>query len=283
MLFRSRLTAVTGLAAAGVFFSQAQASILSFSDLSASAVNAGSYSLDTGYVGTGAHSGTNDHNYATSVFTYSVITTVPTDKTSGLALDYTRTTTSYIETRTDYKQDRAQVAVTTTGSTIGAGKSLMITGKITSTIDTNFSFTMAASGNYASTAIPGIGDIPNGSVAFFTGPDTSSLNAPGSEATTYYAATADFSSQAQSSFQMKAGVAVKFAVLVYSSSASLTNLNINGFSGGYAYTYQDTPHLSSYDTLVGAHLLSPIPEPESWAMMLAGLLGVGFVARRRQS
>jgi hypothetical protein len=34
---------------------------------------------------------------------------------------------------------------------------------------------------------------------------------------------------------------------------------------------------------VGSHLLSPTPEPETWAMMFAGLLGVGFVARRRQS
>lgn len=29
--------------------------------------------------------------------------------------------------------------------------------------------------------------------------------------------------------------------------------------------------------------LSPVPEAQTWAMLLAGLLGVGFMARRRQA
>ena len=73
-----------------------------------------------------------------------------------------------------------------------------------------------------------------------------------------------------------------FNALVYSSDASLTVFGINGSTSLYDSKTEDQVISSTVDTLVGAHIV-PVPEPESYAMMLAGLGLVGAVAKRRKS
>jgi hypothetical protein len=70
-----------------------------------------------------------------------------------------------------------------------------------------------------------------------------------------------------------------------------TNLTVSEAAGGGTYAfvlgYNDSAgarHLGDWDDMViGANLVaaSPVPEPEIYAMMLAGLGLMGFVARRR--
>lgn len=52
----------------------------------------------------------------------------------------------------------------------------------------------------------------------------------------------------------------------------------NNFSGSYRGTLYFTPGVLDTTSLTAA----PVPEPESYAMMLAGLGALGFLARRRQ-
>ena len=59
-------------------------------------------------------------------------------------------------------------------------------------------------------------------------------------------------------------------------------------SGHFSWTYTLAADQAAYYTLSGsaiasAELAAPIPEPETYALMLLGLAGVGAVARRRRS
>jgi hypothetical protein len=49
---------------------------------------------------------------------------------------------------------------------------------------------------------------------------------------------------------------------------------------GYSFTSNLTADTDIYRITFSA---APVPEPETYALMLAGLLGVGFMARRRRS
>lgn len=52
-------------------------------------------------------------------------------------------------------------------------------------------------------------------------------------------------------------------------------------SGIYAFAHEDwTDH--DYNDFVVTLKVSPVPEPETYAMMLVGLAGIGFVARKKK-
>jgi hypothetical protein len=53
-------------------------------------------------------------------------------------------------------------------------------------------------------------------------------------------------------------------------------------AGGFGYTFTDTANsqLSSSGTIVAT--ISAVPEPSTWAMMILGFCGLGFMAYRRK-
>jgi hypothetical protein len=62
----------------------------------------------------------------------------------------------------------------------------------------------------------------------------------------------------------------------------IVSIDINGASTG-ANTSFSVLTTAAYGERFGGVAISPVPEPESLAMMLAGLGLVGFIARRRKN
>ena len=59
-----------------------------------------------------------------------------------------------------------------------------------------------------------------------------------------------------------------------------TDINTTGWNAKVGVGYANATGMGPYG--ITAQLTSPIPEPETYAMLLAGLGLMGFVARRRQ-
>jgi len=56
----------------------------------------------------------------------------------------------------------------------------------------------------------------------------------------------------------------------------------NGLTTGAGYTF-DSQLAANSDVYRISFSAVPVPEPQTYALMLAGLLGLGWLARRRQA
>jgi hypothetical protein len=134
-------------------------------------------------------------------------------------------------------------------------------------IDTdNYTFSLASGTLVNKTAIPNVTSI--------FGP----VNAAGNLSFTFTDTT---TSGSVSNGQQGAGV-LSYVILGSGTVAAFTPYTMGnaydlvlGFNDGLQVD-------GDYDDLVVGLRLSPIPEPESYALMLAGLGAIGFMARRRQ-
>jgi len=65
---------------------------------------------------------------------------------------------------------------------------------------------------------------------------------------------------------------------------TVTGVEGNGllqFTGSYTDISFYTPHYENYYGATVGAMTAAVPEPETWALMLVGLAGLGFAARRR--
>lgn len=216
------------------------------------------------------------------------VVTAPTTTTAGLAYNYsTDTTTSTWDLQTwDY--DSLSIGVASNGANQTGGKWISLTGSVQSSIDTTLSFNLAASGNFTAIETP-LGSAAPLLASFYFGdtqPSLSSLSSTTSaslESLSYYSYTSSYST---ASFNLLAGVSQNFVAYVYApTDVSVSSFNL--YADTSNYNLEVTPQTQIYvgpKTLIGATVLAPIPEPETYAMMLAGLgLVAGASARRNRA
>jgi len=233
----------------------------------------------------------NHLNYTTTVtpaFTTEEVT-APTTTTAGLAYNYQTDTTVNSWNLQTWKYDTLSIGVASDGTNQSGGKWIELTGSVQSSIDTALSFTLSASGNFTAINTPLGSAAPLLASFYFGNSQPSSLSSSLSSSTntsieslSYYAYSTSYST---ASFNLLAGVSQEFVAYVYAP----TDVSVSNF-GLYArtsdYDLVNTPKSQTYvgpKTLISASVLAPVPEPETYAMMLAGLGLVGAVTRRNRA
>lgn len=284
------ITRALALGALGMLATGAYASspILSVANVVTNSSNVGGIAQITygPSIYTGAYSNNYNNYTSTTVSDFSTeVVTVPTTTTAGMALNYqTDTTTNTWDLHT-WNHDSLSIDVASNGTNQSGGKWISLTGSVQSSIDTTLSFYLNASGNFTSIATP-LGSAAPLLASFYFGdsqPSLSSLSSVTSaslESLSYYSYTSSYST---ASFNLLAGVSQDFVAYVYApTDVSVSSFNLDAYTSNYnfAVTPQTQIHVGP-KTLIGASILAPIPEPETYAMMLAGLGLVGAMIRRR--
>lgn len=267
----------------------ATAPILSVANVLTDSSNLGSGALvNTSGPAVYSHSDYWNHlNYTTTVtpaFTTEEVT-APTTTSAGLAYNYQTDTTVNSWNLQTWKYDTLSVGVASDGTNQSGGKWIELTGSVQSSVDTTLSFNLSASGNFTAINTPFGSAAPLLASFYFGNSQPSSLSSSTNtsiESLSYYAYSSSYST---ASFNLLAGISQDFVAYVYAP----TDVSVNNFSL-YArtsdYDLVNTPQSQTYvgpKTLIGASVLAPVPEPETYAMFLAGLGLVGAVTRRNRA
>lgn len=225
-------------------------------------------------------------NYTTSLSTEltSEVIAPPTTSVAGLAYDYKTITTTKTWQDTTWKTDNLSIYVNSDGTNQSGGKWISLTGSVKSTIDTSLSFYLSASGSFTATATPFGPAAPLLASFYFGAAPPTSLSATTStniESSSYSSYTSSYSSP---TFSLLSNVAQSFSAYVYApTDVSVSDFHLSALTNGYDFVTTDEINISiGPKTLIGARVLAPIPEPESYAMLLAGLGVIGSIVRRRK-
>ncbi|MDP1927537.1 MAG: PEP-CTERM sorting domain-containing protein [Thiobacillus sp.] len=215
----------------------------------------------------------------------SEVQTAPTTSTAGLAYDYATvtTTSSWVDYR--WKNDYLSVDVTSNGVNQIGNKWISLTGSVQSTIDTTLSFYLSAHGSFTAAQGPfGSAIAPLLASFYFGDAQPVALSATTNTNLDSLGYSTYSSSYSTASFNLLGGVAQNFVAYVYApTDASISNFNLDARTSDYdLVTTPVTQTNIGVKTLIGAHTLAPIPEPETYGMMLAGLGLIGFMVSRRR-
>ena len=231
----------------------------------------------------------NQIDYTQTVKLTSEVQIPATSTKPGLAYDFSTTTTAYTDYYSSYYKDSAYLSATGSDN-IAGNKYLIISGTITSSVNTNISFSMGARGSFVATSAGfGQSSAPQLSSFYFatgSNPLTSvnPFTSVSGQSTYSDLASLSYSVVGGQSLALAAGVSQTFYAAVFAPSAvSISDFHLGINSDIFATI--DTPHTPrSYDvkTLIGSHII-PVPEPETYAMLLAGLGLMGAIARRRKA
>lgn len=261
--------------------------ILSVSNVATSSSNIGAGATTTTSGPTvSSYANWSDTPYSTTTSTAfsSEVQTAPTTTTAGLVYDYETVTTTKSWDHQTWQYDYLSIGVTSDGTNQFGGKWISLSGSVQSSISTSLSFNLSASGNFTAAQTPFGPTAPLLASFYFgsTQPTPLSANTYSNlEQLNYDTYSTSYST---TTFNLLAGVAQSFVAYVYAP----TDVSIGTFqlSAGTAnYDFVSTPQAVSNigsKTLIGARTLAPIPEPESYAMLLAGLGMIASIARRRK-
>jgi hypothetical protein len=68
----------------------------------------------------------------------------------------------------------------------------------------------------------------------------------------------------------------------YSSGSPYGSVHLYSYGFGYLDTYQDDAWSRTYASNLSIERISPVPEPSTWAMMILGFTGIGYMTYRRR-
>ncbi|MFZ2974069.1 MAG: PEP-CTERM sorting domain-containing protein [Ferribacterium limneticum] len=275
-----------GMLATGAHASVASP-ILSVSNVvtSSSNLGAGATTTTSGPTVTSYANGSNTpYSTTTSSAFTSEVQTAPTATTAGLVYDYETVTTTKSWDHQTWKNDYLSIGVTSDGTNQSGGKWISLTGSVQSSIATSLSFNLSASGNFTAAQTPFGATAPLLASFYFGGALPTPLSAntySDLEQLSYDTYSTSYSTM---TFNLLAGVAQNFVAYVYAPtdvSVDTFQLSANTDNYDFVSTSQSLVNIGP-KTLIGAQTLAPIPEPASYAMLLAGVGIIGLMARRRK-
>jgi len=220
---------------------------------------------------------------STSTTTFeSVVQVAPTATSSGLA--YVYEVTSVTQTRTDTlaSMDSFSWNQALTGNTTG-NEFLTLSVTLTSTQALDATLSLYGIGTYTAVASPFGTSVPALPSYYYRLAGASTWTLLGSSNFTT-PGTASFTGGETTQLSLGAGVATTFEIGVFAgSNVDLSDVGLNLWTDYYG-THSETVDTGTTTTkaLVGAELLAPVPEPQTYALILAGLLFVGLRMRGRQ-
>lgn len=212
---------------------------------------------------------------------FRAVTTAATAGKEGKIDIYKDVTTTTTTKNYSYSQDQATLRASGDSSNFASGQWIKLSGSITASEDTSLGYSLFASGNYQSTAIPGIGDVNPAWPSLFL--NTGSGDNKVGYTTTYTTPTSYSLYGDGSSLSLKAGTTTTLSALIYTLgdvSIGDFGLNLWGSTYGASESLNTTKLVTS--TLFKTEVLPalPVPEPETYAMLMVGLL---LLAARRFS
>ena len=215
----------------------------------------------------------------------SVVITAPTETTTGLQANYltpTITTTFNVDTS---NYDDLNLFVTSNGTNQLGSKYIDLRGSLLSSIDTTLSFRLSASGEFTLTTTEFGTTSPQLASFFFGGAaltNVASTTTTDLDELTYdlYNVTYD-----TTTVNLLAGQAKSFRAVVFApNDVSVNSFELNAFTSNYnPATTTNVTSVIGDRFFINNSVIPTIPEPETYAMLVAGLGVMGFMARRRKN
>jgi hypothetical protein len=261
--------------------------VTSFELVSTVASNIGADVSSSQQFGTHSYGYTDIRNVQSYDSPRSVIQPPPGIGTPGLALDYIDHISSYDLYYFVEKAESGYVTMTASDAqpiNFSGGKYLQVTGHLNATQDTDVNFNVHANGSYLPTTTPvgpGVPALPT----FYLSVNGTSITSPFTDISTDPGDTpSSYSLFAQtSSVSLLANTPFSFTAMLYAGdNVSLHDFDLQFSTSYYGLTTAVTPQSNTTSELVGAHLLAPVPEPETYAMLLGGLALLGCLCRRQR-
>jgi hypothetical protein len=271
------------LAATGWTATQAATLTTTFATPSTSGVSvAGTPSISTS---TYEWTNTTAINTVVSHSTIKEVAIAPTATTAGLAYVYDVATTTRTLEQITYKEDYVGWNATLDGNTSG-NEYLTLSGSFSSSLGTSLSLYLGAMGSYTGASSPfgsATPALPSYFLSLDGGASWTSLDSYNSSSPTN-GSTGSFAGSGATTLTLSAGTPLSFMVAIFAGSGvDLASVSLSAYTQPYDTATQTVSEvLGTSKTMVAAELLSPIPEPDSYALMLAGLMAVGLRLRHRQ-
>lgn len=198
----------------------------------------------------------------------------PTATSAGQAYVYEVTTVSTKRTDTVGSLDGFSWSQNLTGNTLG-NEFVTFSGTLNATQAINAQLSLSSGGTYTPDASPFGSSVPTLPSFYVRWGGSTTWSLLGASSNTD-ALTSSFYSGAYTSTSLDAGTPKSFEVAVFAgSNVNLSSFNLYVSSSLYG-THNEVVDLAPTvtRTLVGAELLAPVPEPETYALFAAGLLFV---------